>query len=89
MGYIYKGGIRVHMESLQFRSHFQSQLGVQVTERFVHKEDLRAWSKCPGNSHPLLLTAAELRGITGSKLLDLKHGQHFSHPFLDSCLVPL
>ena len=71
MGDIDEGGAGLNMKALELISHFQPKLGIQVRQRFVHKENAWLGSKGSGYGHSLLLTATELSWISIHEHSDL------------------
>ncbi len=83
MGHIHDGGGDALMQKLDFRTHLHAQLGIQVAQRFVEKENRRATGQCPAHGHPLSLPTGKLGGFPIQKLFDLEHLRDFLHSFLD------
>ena len=64
------------MEALEFIAHLQAELGVQVGQGFVHKQHRGFRGQRPGDGHPLLLSAGQLRRVAVHKHADFHDAGH-------------
>ena len=76
MGDVDKGRAGVDVQPLELRAHLQPQLGVQIGQRLVHEEHRGLGGQGAGDSHPLLLSAGELGGITVHEHADFDDAGH-------------
>ena len=72
MGHMEHGGFELVEQVGHLRAHFDPQLDVQVTERFVQKHDGRFGDQGPGDGHALLLTAGQLCGIASQQAVQMQ-----------------
>ena len=59
------------------RTHFNTQLDVQVTQGFIQQYDGGRHDQSSGNRHTLLLTAGQFRGILLHKTVEMEQIHHF------------
>src|SRR5215208_1684498 len=71
------------------RPHLHPQLGVEVTERLVHKERLRLAHYGPTQGHPLPLATRERLGLSVEETFDREYPGGLVHPARDLRLVHL
>ena len=71
MCYIYEGASGLHMQTLQFISHFQTEFRVQVRQRLIHEQYLGFRRQCSGNGNSLLLSTGQFCRITIHEHSDL------------------
>ena len=56
------------VQLVQLRPHLVAQAGVEVGQRLVEQHDVGAGDEAPGEGHPLLLAAAQLRRVAVEQL---------------------
>src|SRR5262249_34190561 len=71
------------MKVFDLAAHLVTQLGVQIGERLVEKEDPRVAYDGAADSNPLALSARELARITIKELDDAQHLRRTLHAVLD------
>jgi hypothetical protein len=55
-------GLSLYVQSVEDSQDFSATRGVKITSRFIGKDYYGVICECAGNSDPLLLASAELRG---------------------------
>jgi len=61
VGDVHEGDAEVVLEALELAAHAQAQELVERRQRLVEEEDARTGDQRPGERHPLLLAAGQLR----------------------------
>ena len=61
-------------------AQFLADLGIQRAERLVQQQHLRLRGECPGQRHPLPLTAGELGREPVGELIEMDQFQQLVHP---------
>lgn len=64
-------------EPLDLGAHFESELGVEVTERLVEEKAIGSDDECAGECDALLLTAGELIGLSACVVAHSDHFERF------------
>ena len=77
------------MELGDLGTHLDSQLGVQVGQRFVHQEDLRASDDGAAHGHTLSLSTGERLGLAVQQLLQIQDLRRLTHLAVDLILGDL
>ncbi len=75
------------MQRLDFASHADAQLGIEVRQRFVEQEDLRIAHDGAAHGDALALAARERRRLAGEILGQVQDRSGGLHPLLDQLLV--
>ena len=89
VGDVDEGAVGVRMQAFQLGAHFLPQFRVEVAQRFIHEEHLRAGCERAGDGDALLLTAGKFGGIAFFKLLDFEQREQLVHAFANARLIPL
>ena len=84
-----EGAVGIRVQALELGAHLLTQLRVQVAQRLIHEEHLRAGREGAGDGDALLLAAGKLGGVALFKLLDLEQGEQLVHAPADARLIPL
>ncbi|MNR44929.1 hypothetical protein D3C85_1637300 [compost metagenome] len=71
------------LQALEFQLHLFPQLLVEGAQGLVEQQHPRTLDQCPGQSHPLTLTAGKLIGLAIGQLTQLRGAQHFIDPATD------
>ena len=64
MGDINRGDTNILLQVANEKPHLFAQFGIEVGQWFIEQQDTRLYDQCPGQRYPLLLTPAELVGVT-------------------------
>ncbi|MNP59015.1 hypothetical protein D3C76_1539790 [compost metagenome] len=64
------------MNPADLHPHVQSQVGIQVTERFVKQQQIRFDYECAGNRHPLPLSTGQFLRKTLLEAVQVHHFQN-------------
>ncbi len=83
------GDAHQFLYSLQFDSHFDSKLRVQVAQRFIKEKQIRFDDQGPGEGNPLLFPSGELGGISEILPRQANKFQASLHLLFDGRLVHL
>jgi hypothetical protein len=68
------------LDALELELHVLAQLDVERAQRLVQEQRRRPVDQRPGERHPLLLPAGELRRTPPLVALQRDHAQHLPHP---------
>ncbi|VEA09363.1 Uncharacterised protein [Salmonella enterica subsp. enterica serovar Sanjuan] len=82
MGDVDRGELVLPLEFLDFKTHAFTQLGIEVGERFIEQDHVRAGDHRPGQRYALLLSAGELGGHLQPLALQPHLLQRFRQPGL-------
>jgi len=66
-------------QMLEFRTHGDSQLRIQIRQGFIHQEHLRSAHDRPGKRDALPLSAGQLTGLAFKEVRQLDSGCHAFH----------
>ena len=72
VGNVDEGGVEALMQLGQLGTHLRTQLGVQVGQRLVQQEDLRATDDGAAQRNTLTLTTGQSGGLTVEQVLNFK-----------------
>ena len=64
VGDINRGDTNILLQVANEKPHLLAQFGIEVGQWFIEQQDTRLYDQCPGQRYPLLLTPAELVGVT-------------------------
>lgn len=87
VGHVDHGHAKALVQVLDLHLHVFAQLFIQRAEGFVHQHQLRFEHQRPGQGHPLLLAAGQLRGITLGEGVQLDHAQDALYAITNVALV--
>ena len=83
MGHVDHRDFQLALNFLDLKAHALAELGVQVGQRFVQKQELGLPDQRPAQSHALLLAAGELAGHPVGVLAQMDDLQNLLHLLLD------
>src|SRR5689334_14598502 len=75
VGHVDRRVVELVVQAPDLEAHLAAQVGVEVRERLVEKEDLGRGRQRAGERHALLLAAGKLRGVALRQLRELGRGE--------------
>ncbi|MNC37815.1 hypothetical protein D3C75_863960 [compost metagenome] len=89
MGDIYRGNAQLLLDAADFHTHIHPQIGIEIAERLIEQQQIRLDDQCPGNRHPLALSAGQCSRESFLKTAQTDNFQHPCHPLPDLRLLQL
>src|SRR5688500_196242 len=77
------GDTKPGMQAPELGPHLHPELGVEIGQGLVEKEDIRFAYDRPAHRHPLALAAGELLGLAMEKGGEVENPRSLVHPLVD------